>query len=38
MAMLFASFKLKACKRCQGDMYFDAYEHEYVCIQCGARS
>ena len=26
---------LKACARCHGDLVFDTYEEDFVCMQCG---
>jgi hypothetical protein len=29
---------LHACPRCQGDLFHDDYEDEFVCLQCGRRA
>ena len=31
-------YRLKGCRKCQGDMYLDSYpDQEWVCLQCGWR-
>ena len=29
---------LRACPRCQGDLLFDSYEEDFVCLQCGRHA
>lgn len=31
------NFQFKACSKCQGDVWFDEPEQEWVCIQGGHR-
>jgi uncharacterized protein (DUF983 family) len=35
-----ANLLMRACPRCQGDLYRDMLESdvEYVCLQCGRRT
>jgi len=28
---------LRACPRCQGDLFPDIYEEDFACLQCGRR-
>ena len=28
---------LRACPRCQGDLFPDSYEEDFACLQCGRR-
>jgi hypothetical protein len=28
---------LRACPRCQGDLFPDKYEEDFACLQCGRR-
>ena len=28
---------LRACPRCEGDLFPDQYEEEFACLQCGRR-
>jgi hypothetical protein len=28
---------LRACPRCQGDLFPDEYEEDFACLQCGRR-
>jgi len=28
---------LRACPRCQGDLFLDSYEEDFACLQCGRR-
>jgi hypothetical protein len=32
-----AKIVLRACPRCQGDLFPDEYEEEFACLQCGRR-
>ena len=28
---------LRACPRCEGDLFPDEYEEDFACLQCGRR-
>ena len=28
---------LRACPRCQGDLFPDTHEEDFACLQCGRR-
>ena len=32
-----AKIVLRACPRCQGDLFPDEYEEDFACLQCGRR-
>jgi hypothetical protein len=32
-----AKIMLRACPRCQGDLFPDEYEEDFACLQCGRR-
>ena len=32
-----AKIALRACPRCQGDLFPDEYEEDFACLQCGRR-
>lgn len=28
-------WKLKGCPRCKGDLYYESYFNDWICLQCG---
>ena len=32
-----AKIVLRACPRCNGDLFPDEYEEDFACLQCGRR-
>lgn len=27
----------RACEKCGGDLFYDIFDEQYVCLQCGLR-